>query len=63
MFHIAGAWAQNITDDVEHVHDDLQALIAAFERYEYIVRNIYNETEYTGEIKDRYDALMRYLNV
>ncbi|MBL0309646.1 MAG: hypothetical protein IPP77_08220 [Bacteroidetes bacterium] len=42
---------------------DISALIAAFERYEYIVRNIYNETEYTGEIKDRYDALMRYLNV
>ncbi|HPY90231.1 MAG TPA: phosphatidylglycerol lysyltransferase domain-containing protein [Lentisphaeria bacterium] len=31
VFHIAGAWAQNITDDVEHVHDDLQALIAAFD--------------------------------
>ncbi|HOG51502.1 MAG TPA: phosphatidylglycerol lysyltransferase domain-containing protein, partial [Lentisphaeria bacterium] len=31
VFHIAGVWAQNITDDIEHVHDDLQALVAAFD--------------------------------
>lgn len=42
---------------------DVSALIASLERYEYTVRNIYNETEYTGELKNRYDALMRYLNV
>ena len=42
---------------------EVTALIASFERYEYEIKSVYNDTEYTEELKDRYDALMRYLNV
>ena len=42
---------------------EVSAIVAAFERYEYEVIAIYNDTEYTEDLKDRYDSLMRYLNV
>jgi signal-transduction protein with cAMP-binding, CBS, and nucleotidyltransferase domain len=42
---------------------DVNGLVAAFERYEYEIRGVYNEVEYTEELKDRYDGLMRYLNI
>jgi CBS domain-containing protein len=42
---------------------ELNAIVAAFERYKYEVTSIHNETEYTENLKHRYDALMRYLNV
>jgi hypothetical protein len=42
---------------------DVSGLVATFERYEYTVKAIHNDVQYTEEIKDRYDALMRYLNV
>jgi acetoin utilization protein AcuB len=42
---------------------EVAAIVAAFERYEYDVKGIYNDSEYTEDLKDRYDALMRYLNV
>ncbi|MFN8309809.1 MAG: CBS domain-containing protein [Chitinophagales bacterium] len=42
---------------------DLSHLVAAFERYEYTVLSVFNETNYTEDVKDRYDALMRFLNV
>lgn len=42
---------------------DLNAVIASFERHNYEIKSVHNETEYTEDLKDRYDALMRYLNV
>ena len=42
---------------------DLSVLVAAFERYEYQVKGVYQETGYTEDLKDRYDSFMRYLNV
>lgn len=42
---------------------ELNGIIAAFERYEYQITGVFNETEYTEDMKERYDALMRYLNV
>lgn len=42
---------------------ELGGIVAAFERFEYEIKAVYNETEYTEDLKDRYDALMRYLNV
>ncbi len=42
---------------------EVSAIVAAFERYEYEVIAIHNDTEYTEDLKDRYDSLMRYLNV
>ncbi|MFN8278395.1 MAG: hypothetical protein U0T84_13005 [Chitinophagales bacterium] len=41
---------------------DLSPIVAAFERYDYVVSGVYNEVNYTEDVKDRYDALMRFLN-
>jgi acetoin utilization protein AcuB len=42
---------------------DVAAITASFERFDYEVKAIHNDAEYTEELKDRYDGLMRYLNV
>lgn len=42
---------------------EVSGIIAAFERYEYEVISVYNDAEYAEDMKDRYDLLMRYLNV
>lgn len=42
---------------------EVSAIVAAFERYEYDIKAIHNDSEYTDDLKVRYDALMRYLNV
>ena len=42
---------------------EVSGIIAAFERYEYEVTSVYNDTEYAEDMKDRYYSLMRYLNV
>lgn len=42
---------------------EVSGIIAAFERYEYVVTSVYNDAEYAEDMKDRYDLLMRYLNV
>jgi len=42
---------------------DVTTLIAAFERFDYEIKSVYNDSEFTEELKDRYDGLMRYLNV
>ena len=40
-----------------------QSIIATFERFEYKVKATFNEAEYLDTLRDRYDALMAYLNV
>ena len=42
---------------------ELSAIIAAFERYEYEVDGVYNDEEYNEDMKENYDALMKYLDV
>lgn len=43
---------------------NISSIIAAFERYEYKVKTSYSNDNYSAEIlKERYDALMHYLNV
>jgi CBS domain-containing protein len=43
--------------------NELAAIIAAFERYEYEVEGVYQDDDYQEDVKDRYDALMRYLDI
>jgi CBS domain-containing protein len=43
--------------------NELSAIIAAFERYEYEVKGIFHDTEYEEDVRDKYDAFMRYLDV
>jgi CBS domain-containing protein len=42
---------------------ELSPVIAAYERYDYMVKGVYEDEEYEADSKDRYDALMRYLDV
>jgi len=42
---------------------DLEAIIQAFERYEYNVKAFYQEEDYSEFLQDRYDSLMNYLNI
>ncbi|MDX2003165.1 MAG: CBS domain-containing protein [Chitinophagales bacterium] len=42
---------------------DIRAIVASLERYEYVIKGSYQENEYLGELKDRFDSLMNYLNI
>ena len=42
---------------------EMSAIIAAFERFEYEVEGVYNDENYNEDVKDNYDALMKYLDV
>ncbi|MCB0568677.1 MAG: CBS domain-containing protein [Phaeodactylibacter sp.] len=42
---------------------NLQSIIATFGRFKYIVKASFNETEYVDSLRERFDALMSYLNV
>jgi CBS domain-containing protein len=42
---------------------DLQKILASFERYDYTIKGSFSEEEYIDELKERYDSLMNYLNV
>ncbi len=56
--------------DIEHVNvtlkinkQNIQSIIAGFERYSYTIVASYTEQEYLDDLKERYDLLMHYLNV
>ena len=42
---------------------DLTYIIATLERYDYTITNIFHQAEQIDQLKERYDALMHYLNV
>jgi len=42
---------------------DLTAIIGTFERFEYTVKQAYQESVFDEVLKDRYDALMNYLDI
>lgn len=42
---------------------DLARCIASLERHEYVVKETFGETDRSEFLRDRYDALMHYLNV
>lgn len=41
----------------------IENIVAAFERFEYVIKASFQEEEYLNSLKDRYDALISYLNV
>ncbi|MCG8327406.1 MAG: CBS domain-containing protein [Chitinophagales bacterium] len=51
----------DVTIKVNSQH--VQSIIATFGRYDYVIKATFNETEYIDSLKERYDALMSYLNV
>ncbi len=42
---------------------DIHNILAAFERFGYVIKASFNEEEYLESLQERYDALMNYLNV
>ncbi len=42
---------------------DLNPIMSTFNRYNYTIKASYGEDEDPGDLKDRYDSLMNYLNV
>jgi len=43
---------------------NISSIISAFERYGYLIKTSYSTNSYSEDIlKERYDALMHYLNV
>jgi acetoin utilization protein AcuB len=42
---------------------NIQSIIATFERFKYIIKASFNEEQYIDSLQERFDALMSYLNV
>lgn len=42
---------------------EIKQMVSSFERYNYTVLGSYQETEYYEDLKDRFNALMSYLNI
>ncbi len=42
---------------------NIQSIIATFDRFDYEIKATFNEADYVGSLQERYDALMSYLNV
>ncbi|RZL55480.1 MULTISPECIES: CBS domain-containing protein [Pedobacter] len=42
---------------------EITSLVASFERYDYIVKEVYNNTQIDDGSQERYDSFMNYLNV
>ncbi len=42
---------------------NIQSIIATFQRFDYLIKASFNESEYVDSLKERYDSLMSYLNV
>jgi signal-transduction protein with cAMP-binding, CBS, and nucleotidyltransferase domain len=53
----------SVTVTLKVNRQEINRIISALERYEYSIKGSFTEEEYFDELKDRYDALMTYLNV
>jgi acetoin utilization protein AcuB len=42
---------------------DVSRILAAFYRYNYLVKATFHQTEFTDQLKNRYDSFMNYLNI
>jgi len=42
---------------------EISSLVASFERYDYFVKEVYNNTQIDDGSQERYDSFMNYLNV
>jgi acetoin utilization protein AcuB len=42
---------------------DLSRIIASFNRYNYIVKATYHESEHEADLQERFDSFMNYLNI
>lgn len=42
---------------------DINSILQTFNRYNYIIKASYSETDYRDDLQDRYDSLMNYLSI
>lgn len=42
---------------------DLTYIIASFERYNYVIKHVFHQAEQIDQLKERYDALMHFINI
>lgn len=42
---------------------DLTYILASFERYNYTIKNVFHQAEQVDQLKERYDALMHFINI
>lgn len=42
---------------------DIARMIATFERFEYVIKDTFFESDYLEDMQDRYESLLHYLNV
>jgi acetoin utilization protein AcuB len=42
---------------------DLSAIIQTFNRYNYVIKASFHQSEYIDDLKDRFDSLMSFLNI
>lgn len=42
---------------------DMGAVLQTFDRYDYIIKATFTEGEYSDDLRERYESLMRYLNI
>ena len=42
---------------------NVQSILATFERFNYLIKASFNESDYLDSLQERYDSLMAYLNV
>lgn len=59
-----------VQDSIDHIYVtlkvntlDLTYILATFERYNYNISYIFHHAEQIDHLKDRYDALMNYINI
>jgi CBS domain-containing protein len=43
--------------------EDISGILQTFERYEYFVKNTYQSSRFHEDLRGRYEALMRYINM
>ena len=55
--------SSNVEVTIKVNKQDIDKIIAAFDRFDYRVKASFQELEFFDSLKERYDALMTYLNV
>ncbi len=63
VFIASDETASTIDITIKTNAQNLQAVIATFERFNYNIKASFNEADYMDSLKERYDSLMMYLNV
>ncbi len=62
-FVTSGPDAETVELTLKVNRQELGRVIASLERYEYAVKEMYAEHDYSESLKERYESLMNYLNV